>query len=65
MNKNDFSVEPPAPDASDQVTPERSGDHMTNLRALEEMEAYIAASAPGQRLTLDGYAAHLASVNIA
>jgi hypothetical protein len=38
---------------------------LTNLRAIEEMEIYIRNAAPGEPLTVKGYEAHLASVNIA
>lgn len=39
--------------------------HLTNLRAIEEMEAYIRNAAPGVALSVEGFEAHLASVNIA
>ena len=39
--------------------------HLTNLRAIEEMEAYIRNAAPGATLSVEGFEEHLASVNIA
>lgn len=39
--------------------------HLTNLRAIEEMEAYIRNAAPGAALSVEGFEEHLASVNIA